>query len=161
MDSQVLRRAYLDFFVARGHVEVPSSGLVPHHPRAPLFTNAGMNQFISYFLGEEIPPYKRATSAQKCVRVRGKHDDIDQVGRSVKHFSFFEMLGNFSFGDYFKREAVLYAWELLTEVLGLEAERRISDAYRTAGGAGPELLLSDLKGQLDILAVRLAGTSGQ
>ncbi|HMK97733.1 MAG TPA: alanine--tRNA ligase [Acidimicrobiales bacterium] len=123
MDSQVLRRAYLDFFVARGHVEVPSSGLVPHHPRAPLFTNAGMNQFISYFLGEEIPPYKRATSAQKCVRVRGKHDDIDQVGRSVKHFSFFEMLGNFSFGDYFKREAVLYAWELLTEVLGLEAER--------------------------------------
>ncbi|HTV11197.1 MAG TPA: alanine--tRNA ligase [Acidimicrobiales bacterium] len=123
MDAQSLRRAFLDFFVARDHVEVASSGLVPHHPRAPLFTNAGMNQFISYFLGEEIPPYKRATTVQKCVRVRGKHDDIEQVGRSPKHFSFFEMLGNFSFGDYFKREAVIYAWELLTEVLGLEADR--------------------------------------
>ena len=123
VDSQGLRRAFVDFFVARGHVEVPSSGLVPHHPRAPLFTNAGMNQFISYFLGEEIPPFKRATTVQKCVRVRGKHDDIEQVGRSLKHLSFFEMLGNFSFGDYFKREAIIFAWELLTEVLGLEGER--------------------------------------
>jgi alanyl-tRNA synthetase len=102
MDANGFRRAYLDFFVARGHTEVPSAGLVPHHPRAPLFTNAGMNQFIPYFLGEEVPPYRRATTAQKCVRVRGKHDDIDQVGRSPKHLSFFEMLGNFSFGDYFK-----------------------------------------------------------
>ncbi len=123
MDSNGLRRAFLDFFVARGHVEVPSAGLVPHHPRAPLFTNAGMNQFIPYFLGEEVPPYPRATSAQKCVRVRGKHDDIDQVGRTPKHATFFEMLGNFSFGDYFKHDAIVWAWELLTEGLGLDGER--------------------------------------
>ncbi len=123
MDSNGLRRAFLDFFVARGHVEVPSAGLVPHHPRAPLFTNAGMNQFIPYFLGEEVPPYPRATSAQKCVRVRGKHDDIDQVGRTPKHATFFEMLGNFSFGDYFKHDAIVWAWELLTEELGLDGDR--------------------------------------
>ena len=123
MDSNGLRRAFLDFFVARGHVEVPSAGLVPHHPRAPLFTNAGMNQFIPYFLGEEVPPYPRATSAQKCVRVRGKHDDIDQVGRTPKHATFFEMLGNFSFGDYFKHDAIVWAWELLTEGLGLDGDR--------------------------------------
>ena len=123
MDANGLRRAFLDFFVERGHTEVPSGGLVPHHPRAPLFTNAGMNQFIPYFLGEETPPYKRATSVQKCVRVRGKHDDIEQVGRTTKHATFFEMLGNFSFGDYFKAEAIAWAWELLTEVLGLEADR--------------------------------------
>ncbi|MHB1496843.1 MAG: alanine--tRNA ligase [Acidimicrobiales bacterium] len=123
MDANGLRRAYLDFFVEHGHIEVPSAGLVPHHPRAPLFTNAGMNQFIPYFLGEEVPPYRRATSSQKCVRVRGKHDDIDNVGRSPKHMSFFEMLGNFSFGDYFKREAIVWAWELLTDVLGLDGDR--------------------------------------
>jgi alanyl-tRNA synthetase len=123
MDANGLRRAYLDFFVARGHTEVPSAGLVPHHPRAPLFTNAGMNQFIPYFLGEEIPPYKRATTVQKCVRVRGRHDDIEQVGRSPKHLSFFEMLGNFSFGDYFKAEAIPWAWEFLTGVVGLDPQR--------------------------------------
>jgi alanyl-tRNA synthetase len=123
VDANGLRRAFLDFFVERAHVEVPSAGLVPHHPRAPLFTNAGMNQFISYYLGEEVPPFKRATSAQKCVRVRGRHDDIDQVGRTTKHVSFFEMLGNFSFGDYWKPEAIAWAWELLTDVLGLDHER--------------------------------------
>ncbi|MGP8204980.1 MAG: alanine--tRNA ligase [Acidimicrobiales bacterium] len=123
MDANGLRRAFVDFFVARGHTEVPSGGLVPHHPRAPLFTNAGMNQFIPYFLGEEIPPYRRAVSVQKCVRVRGKHDDIEQVGRTPKHATFFEMLGNFSFGDYFKHDAIVWAWELLTEVLGLDGER--------------------------------------
>jgi alanyl-tRNA synthetase len=123
VDANGLRRAFLDFFVERAHVEVPSAGLVPHHPRAPLFTNAGMNQFISYYLGEEVPPFNRATSAQKCVRVRGRHDDIDQVGRTTKHVSFFEMLGNFSFGDYWKPEAIAWAWELLTDVLGLDHER--------------------------------------
>ena len=123
MDANGLRRAFLEFFVERAHVEVPSAGLVPHHPRAPLFTNAGMNQFISYYLGEEVAPFKRATSAQRCVRVRGKHDDIDQVGRTPKHVSFFEMLGNFSFGDYWKPEAISWAWELLTDVLGLDADR--------------------------------------
>ncbi len=123
MDANGLRRAFVDFFVARGHVEVPSEGLRPHHPRAPLFTNAGMNQFLPYFLGEEVPPYKRAVTVQKCVRVRGKHDDIEQVGRSPKHATFFEMLGNFSFGDYFKAEAIPWAWELLTEVLGFDGDR--------------------------------------
>jgi alanyl-tRNA synthetase len=123
MEAARFRRAFVDFFAERGHIEVPSAGLVPHHPRAPLFTNAGMNQFIPYFLGEEAPPYKRAVTVQKCVRVRGKHDDIDQVGRTPWHLTFFEMLGNFSFGDYFKREAIAWAWELLTEVLGLDGER--------------------------------------
>ena len=112
MDANGLRRAFVDFFVPR-----PRGGAVrgppPHHPRAPLFTNAGMNQFLPYFLGEEVPPYKRAVTVQKCVRVRGKHDDIEQVGRSPKHATFFEMLGNFSFGDYFKAEAIPWAWELL------------------------------------------------
>src|SRR5487761_1103596 len=123
MDANGLRRAFLDFFVQHSHTEVPSAGLVPHHPRAPLFTNAGMNQFIPYFLGEEIPPYRRAPPIQKCVRVRGKHDDIEQVGRTPKHFTFFEMMGNFSFGDYFKTDAITLAWELLTDVLGLDGDR--------------------------------------
>jgi alanyl-tRNA synthetase len=123
MDANGLRRAFVDFFVARDHVEVPSAGLVPHHPRAPLFTNAGMNQFIPYFLGEEIPPYRRAVSVQRCVRVRGKHDDIEQVGRTPKHLSLFEMLGNFSFGDYFKAEIIPWSWELLTGDLGLDGDR--------------------------------------
>ena len=123
MDANALRRAFTGYFVERGHTAVPSAGLIPHHPRAPLFTNAGMNQFIPYFLGEEPAPYTRATSVQKCVRVRGKHDDIELIGRTGRHLSFFEMLGNFSFGDYFKAEAIAYAWELLTDVLGLDGDR--------------------------------------
>ncbi|MBO0692914.1 MAG: alanine--tRNA ligase, partial [Acidimicrobiaceae bacterium] len=123
MDANQLRRAFTDFFVERDHVAVASSGLIPHHPRAPLFTNAGMNQFIPYFLGEEIAPYKRATTVQKCVRIRGKHDDIELIGRTTRHLTFFEMLGNFSFGDYFKAEAIPWAWEFLTDKLGLDSER--------------------------------------
>jgi alanyl-tRNA synthetase len=123
MRAEDLRRAWTTFFVDRGHVAVPSSGLIPHHPRAPLFTNAGMNQFLPYFLGEEPPPFPRATSIQKCVRVKGKHDDIENIGRSTRHLSVFEMLGNFSFGDYFKELAIPLAWELSTEVLGLEGDR--------------------------------------
>jgi alanyl-tRNA synthetase len=123
MDANQLRRAFTRFFVERGHTLVPSSGLIPHHPRAPLFTNAGMNQFLPYFLGEEAPPYPRATSVQKCVRIRGKDDDIELIGRDNTHLSFFEMLGNFSFGDYFKADAIPFAWELVTEVLGLDGDR--------------------------------------
>jgi alanyl-tRNA synthetase len=123
MDANGLRRAFSEFFVEHGHVAVPSAGLIPHHARAPLFTNAGMNQFIPYFLGEETPPYPRATSIQRCVRVRGKHDDIENVGRTTRHATFFEMLGNFSFGDYFKETAIPLAWELLTERLGFDPER--------------------------------------
>ncbi len=123
MDANELRRCFTGFFVERGHVEVPSAGLIPHHPSAPLFTNSGMMPFVPYFLGEEAAPQPRATSVQKCVRAGGKHNDLDAIGRSQRHMSFFEMLGNFSFGDYFKAEAISWAWELYTEVLGLDGDR--------------------------------------
>jgi alanyl-tRNA synthetase len=123
LNADELRSSFLDFFLARDHRLVDSSSLVPEHPAAPLFTNAGMVQFLPVFFGEEPPLSSRATSAQKCLRVRGKHDDIEIVGRSTRHLTFFEMLGNFSFGDYFKAEAIQYAWEFLTETLGLDAER--------------------------------------
>jgi alanyl-tRNA synthetase len=123
MDSSSLRRAFVDFFVERGHTLVPSAGVVPHHPTAPLFTNAGMNQFVPYFLDEEPAPFPRATSIQKCIRLSGKHNDIDELGKTRRHMSFFQMLGNFSFGDYFKEQAIAMAWELLTEVVGFDGDR--------------------------------------
>ncbi|HEV7888565.1 MAG TPA: alanine--tRNA ligase [Acidimicrobiales bacterium] len=123
MDGNSLRRAWTEFFVERGHTPVPSAGLIPHHSRAPMFTNAGMNQFLPYILGEEHPPHARATSVQKCVRIKGKHDDIENIGRSPHHATFFEMLGNFSFGDYFKEQAIPLAWELSTEVFGYDGDR--------------------------------------
>ena len=123
LNADQLRSSFLDFFVARDHRLTSSASLVPEHPAAPLFTNAGMVQFLPVFFGEEPPLAPRATSAQKCLRVRGKHDDIEIVGRSASHLTFFEMLGNFSFGDYFKEGAIQYAWEFLTETLGLEGER--------------------------------------
>jgi alanyl-tRNA synthetase len=123
IDTDELRSSFLDFFIAHDHRLVASSSLVPAHPAAPLFTNAGMVQFLPVFFGEEPPTSPRATSAQKCLRVRGKHDDIEVIGRSTRHLTFFEMLGNFSFGDYFKAQAIQYAWEFLTETLGLEGER--------------------------------------
>ncbi len=123
MNADLLRASFLDFFVARDHRLTASSSLVPEHPAAPLFTNAGMVQFLPVFFGEEPPPSARATSSQKCLRVRGKHDDIEVIGRSTRHLTFFEMLGNFSFGDYFKTGAIEYAWEFLTETLGLDGER--------------------------------------
>jgi len=131
MDANTVRRAFTQFFVERGHTSVPSAGLIPHHPLAPLFTNAGMNQFIPYYLGEERPRFPRATSVQKCVRVRGKHDDINLVGRTTRHLTFFEMLGNFSFGDYFKETAIPLAWELLTTVFKLDGDRLWVSVYRT------------------------------
>jgi alanyl-tRNA synthetase len=117
--AQELRKAWLAFFGERDHAVVPSSGLIPHHPTAPMFTNAGMNQFVPYFLGEEASPYRRAASVQKCVRT----GDIDIVGTTKRHLTFFEMLGNFSFGDYFKEDAIKLAWEFSTEVLGLDGDR--------------------------------------
>jgi alanyl-tRNA synthetase len=117
-----LRRAFLDFFVERGHTEVESASLIPHDPTL-LFTVAGMVPFKPYFVGEEKPPYPRATSVQKCVRAGGKHNDLDDIGRTNRHFSFFEMLGNFSFGDYFKAEAISWAWEFYRDVLKLDLER--------------------------------------
>jgi alanyl-tRNA synthetase len=117
-----LRRAFLDFFVERGHTQVESASLIPHDPTL-LFTVAGMVPFKPYFTGDEKPPYPRATSVQKCVRAGGKHNDLDDIGRTNRHFSFFEMLGNFSFGDYFKAEAIPWAWEFYRDVLQLDLER--------------------------------------
>src|SRR6478609_3350409 len=111
--SQV-RRMFLDYFVQHGHKEVHSSSLVPANDPTLLFTNAGMNQFKDVFLGVEKRDYSRATTSQKCVRAGGKHNDLENVGFTRRHHTFFEMLGNFSFGDYFKKDAVAYAWELVT-----------------------------------------------
>ena len=125
MRADDLRRAWTTFFTERGHTAVPSAGLIPHHPSAPMFTNSGMMPFVPYFLGEEEVPFdpRRACSVQRCVRAGGKHNDLDAIGRSRRHLSFFEMLGNFSFGDYFKAEAIPWAWEFTTEVLGLDGDR--------------------------------------
>ena len=123
--SAELRRAWTEFFEARQHTIVPSGSLIPTHPSAPMFTNSGMMPFVPLFLGEEPVPYRppRATSVQRCVRAGGKHNDLDAIGRSLRHLSFFEMLGNFSFGDYFKAEAIAWAWEFVTEVLELDPGR--------------------------------------
>jgi alanyl-tRNA synthetase len=123
--SAELRQAWDEFFAARGHTVVPSASLIPTHPSAPMFTNSGMMPFVPYFLGEEPVPYDppRAVSIQRCVRAGGKHNDLDAIGRSHRHLSFFEMLGNFSFGEYFKEKAIPWAWEFVTEVLGLDGDR--------------------------------------
>ena len=123
MTSAELRKTFLDFFVKRGHEQVSSSSLVPHDDPTLLFTNAGMVQFKEVFLGREKRNYSKATSSQRCVRAGGKHNDLENVGYTARHHTFFEMLGNFSFGDYFKREAIQYAWEFLTVDLGLPAEK--------------------------------------
>src|SRR5580704_13534500 len=120
--ADAFRRTFIDFFVARGHTEVPSASVIPVD-KSLMFTIAGMIPFKSYFVGDETPPYRRAASSQKCVRAGGKHNDLDDIGRTNRHFSFFEMLGNFSFGDYFKPEAIAWAWELCTDVLKLDTSR--------------------------------------
>ena len=125
MQSSEIRRLFLDFFVTRGHREVPSSSLVPADDPTLLFTNAGMVQFKRTFLGQEQRDYLQATTCQKCVRAGGKHNDLEQVGHTKRHHTFFEMLGNFSFGDYFKRDAIAYAWEFVTgsSYLGISPDR--------------------------------------
>ncbi|GAB6161717.1 alanine--tRNA ligase [Desulfothermus naphthae] len=128
--SKEIRKSFLDFFKKHGHTVVPSSSLVPVDDPTLLFTNAGMVQFKKVFLGQEKRPYKRATSAQKCLRVGGKHNDLENVGRTRRHHTFFEMLGNFSFGDYFKEQAIWFAWTFLTKELGLPKERLYVTVYK-------------------------------
>ena len=123
MKTNDIRQRFLTYFEEKGHTVVSSSPLVPHNDPTLLFTNAGMVQFKDVFLGNERRPYQRAVTSQRCVRAGGKHNDLENVGYTARHHTFFEMLGNFSFGDYFKRDAIEYAWELLTEVFGLPAEK--------------------------------------
>ena len=125
MKAAQIRRLFLDYFIRQGHREVPSSSLLPADDPTLLFTNAGMNQFKRLFLGVEQRDYARAATCQKCVRAGGKHNDLEQVGHTTRHHTFFEMLGNFSFGDYFKRDAIRFAWEFVTskEYLGIDPAR--------------------------------------
>ncbi len=134
MRSAEIRSSFLDYFRQKGHAIVPSSSLVPHDDPTLLFTNAGMNQFKDVFLGKEKRAYTRATSSQKCMRVSGKHNDLDNVGPSLRHHTFFEMLGNFSFGDYFKSGAIPFAWELLTGIWQLPADRLHPTIFKGEAG---------------------------
>ena len=123
MDSFQIRQKFLSYFERNGHTVVPSSSLIPAQDPTLLFANAGMNQFKDVFLGKEKRSYTRATSVQKCVRAGGKHNDLDAVGFTERHLTFFEMLGNFSFGDYFKEQAIYYAWEMLTKSFAISPDK--------------------------------------
>jgi alanyl-tRNA synthetase len=146
------RRAFLDYFAKRGHRETPSASLVPHNDPTLLFTNAGMNQFKDFFTGKAKTTFSRATSSQKCVRAGGKHNDLENVGRTARHHTFFEMLGNFSFGDYFKPDAIAFAHELLTKTFAIKPDRLIytvheSDAearalWKKIAGVGDDRIIS-------------------
>ncbi|MBC7782220.1 MAG: alanine--tRNA ligase, partial [Burkholderiales bacterium] len=130
MTSAQIRQGFLDFFAQKhAHAFVPSSPVVPHDDPTLLFTNAGMNQFKPIFLGQEKRDYTRAVNTQKCIRAGGKHNDLENVGYTARHLTFFEMLGNFSFGDYFKHDAIVFAWELLTERFLLPKEKLWATVY--------------------------------
>ena len=127
--SNDIRATFLDYFARNGHEVVDSSPLVPRNDPTLMFTNAGMVQFKNVFTGQEHRPYVRATTAQKCVRAGGKHNDLDNVGYTARHHTFFEMLGNFSFGDYFKEAAIPYAWDLLTKDFGIDKSRLLVTVF--------------------------------
>jgi len=129
MKTNEIRQSFLDYFAKNNHEIIASSSLVPHNDPSLMFANAGMNQFKNYFTGIEIPKFKRVATSQKCVRAGGKHNDLDNVGFTARHHTFFEMLGNFSFGDYFKEEAIFYAWEFLTKELGINKEKLLVTIY--------------------------------
>src|SRR3990172_6515372 len=150
MKSSETREKFLKYFQSRGHQLFPSSSLVHQDDPSLLFTNAGMNQFKKFFLGLEKRDYKRAVSAQKCMRAGGKHNDLENVGLTARHHTFFEMLGNFSFGDYFKKEAMAYAWEFCTQTLGLPKERLYVTIYEKDKEAEKLWLATDsfLKGKI-------------
>ena len=134
MTWREIRASFLEYFERNGHRVVPSSSLVPHDDPSLLFTNAGMNQFKDVFLGKEQRDYKRAASCQKCMRVSGKHNDLENVGPSPSHHTFFQMLGNFSFGDYFKEDAIRFAWELLTDVWKIPKDKLFVTVFKGEGG---------------------------
>src|SRR6188508_2463364 len=123
MESKVIRQKFLDFFKSKGHQIVNSAPIVVKNDPTLMFTNAGMNQFKDFFLGNETPKYRRIADTQKCLRVSGKHNDLEEVGIDTYHHTMFEMLGNWSFGDYFKEEAIAWSWELLTSVYKLPKDR--------------------------------------
>ena len=130
MKTSEIRQKFLQFFQSQGHTIVPSSSLVPGNDPTLLFTNSGMVQFKDVFTGKDTRNYTRATSSQRSVRAGGKHNDLENVGYTARHHTFFEMLGNFSFGDYFKRDAIAFAWEMLTKVYGLPPEKLWVTVYQ-------------------------------
>src|SRR5512134_2129478 len=144
MKGSEIRGMFLDYFREKGHEVVRSSSLIPGDDPTLLFTNAGMVQFKGVFLGQDIRAYRRAATSQKCMRAGGKHNDLENVGHTARHHTFFEMLGNFSFGDYFKKDAILFAWELLTEYYNLPKDRLWATVFEDDDEA--EQLWKDLTG---------------
>src|SRR6202051_840783 len=129
MGSAEIRDKFLDFFKSKAHVIVPSAPIVTKNDPTLLFTNAGMNQFKDYFLGNKTAPYPRVADTQKCLRVSGKHNDLEEVGFDTYHHTLFEMLGNWSFGDYFKKESINWGWELITKIWGIPPKRLFATVY--------------------------------